>query len=149
MSILAPGCSFFSRMSVRLPKKPACTAHIIPQAPLAISEAAGVPNNGDMHVIERIHLAGKDILEQIKWFEAILFITSPNRVTEYHIDRECSWLFQIKGDKDIHFFDRADKDVLPDAELEKYYDDNGDNPMIEGMLDASPAMRRSFAAALP
>ena len=38
------------------------TVHILPQAPLAISEAAGVPNNGDMHVIERIHLADKDIL---------------------------------------------------------------------------------------
>jgi len=72
-------------------------------------------------ICEILDLAGKEILEQIKWFEAILFITSPNRVTEYHIDRECSWLFQIKGDKDIHFFDRADKDVLPDTELEKYW----------------------------
>ena len=38
------------------------TVHILPQVPLAISEAAGVPNNGDMHVIERIHLADKDTL---------------------------------------------------------------------------------------
>src|SRR5262249_22224822 len=30
------------------------TVDILPQVPLAISEAAGVPNNGDMHVIERI-----------------------------------------------------------------------------------------------
>jgi hypothetical protein len=72
-------------------------------------------------ICEILDFAGKEILEQIKWFEAILFITSPNRVTDYHIDRECSWLFQIKGDKDIHFFDRADKDVLPDVELEKYW----------------------------
>jgi hypothetical protein len=33
------------------------TIGILPQAPLAISEAAGVPNNGDMRVVERIHLA--------------------------------------------------------------------------------------------
>ena len=40
------------------------TVDIIPQAPLAISEAAGVPNNGDMHVVERIHLSpdNKDIM---------------------------------------------------------------------------------------
>jgi hypothetical protein len=38
------------------------TVHILPQAPLAISEAAGVPNNGDMRVVERIYLADKDIL---------------------------------------------------------------------------------------
>jgi hypothetical protein len=66
-------------------------------------------------------LTGKKILEDIKWFEAIVFVTSPNRVTDYHIDRECSWLLQIHGDKEIHFFDRADKDVLPDDELERYW----------------------------
>ena len=38
------------------------TVDIMPEAPLAVSEAAGLPNNGDMHVIERIHLADKDIL---------------------------------------------------------------------------------------
>lgn len=72
-------------------------------------------------VCDLLDMAGKDIVKSIKWFEAILFITSPNRVTEYHIDRECSWLLQIRGNKDIHFFDRADKDVLPDDELERYW----------------------------
>jgi hypothetical protein len=72
-------------------------------------------------VCDLLGIAGREIVEKIKWFEAILFITSPNRVTEYHIDRECSWLLQIQGDKDIHFFDRADKDVLPDDELERYW----------------------------
>ena len=33
------------------------TVDILPQVPLAVSEAAGVPNNGDMHTIERIHLS--------------------------------------------------------------------------------------------
>ena len=72
-------------------------------------------------ICDILELAGKNIVKSIKWFEAILFITSPNRVTEYHIDRECSWLLQLQGNKDIHFFDRADKDVLPDDELERYW----------------------------
>jgi hypothetical protein len=72
-------------------------------------------------ICDILDLAGRKILKDIKWFEAILFITSPNRVTKYHIDRECSWLFQIQGNKDIHFFDRADKDILPDEELEQYW----------------------------
>ena len=38
------------------------TVGVVPQAYIAISEAAGVPNNGDMHIIERIHLVGKDEL---------------------------------------------------------------------------------------
>ncbi|HXC97495.1 MAG TPA: hypothetical protein VNU92_17480 [Edaphobacter sp.] len=72
-------------------------------------------------ICDILNLTDKNIIKTIKWFEAILFITSPNRVTEYHIDRECSWLLQIQGKKDIHFFDRADKDVLPDDELERYW----------------------------
>jgi hypothetical protein len=65
--------------------------------------------------------AGEELFRKIKWFEAIVFITSPNRVTEYHIDRECSWIFQIRGNKAIHLFDRADKDVVPEEELERFY----------------------------
>ena len=65
--------------------------------------------------------AGRELFKKIKWFEAIVFITSPNRITEYHIDRECSWIFQIRGNKTIHLFDRADKDVVPEEELERFY----------------------------
>jgi hypothetical protein len=72
-------------------------------------------------ICDILRFADKNVVKSIKWFEAILFITSPNRVTEYHIDRECSWLLQIQGNKDIHFFDRADKEVLPDDELERYW----------------------------
>jgi hypothetical protein len=36
------------------------TAAIMPQAFIAIIEAVGIPNNGDMHIIERLHLAGAE-----------------------------------------------------------------------------------------
>jgi hypothetical protein len=68
-----------------------------------------------------LQLSGQELLRKIKWFEAILFITSPNRVTEYHLDREVSWILQLQGDKEIHLFDRADKDIVPDQELEVYW----------------------------
>jgi hypothetical protein len=38
------------------------TTAIAPQAYIAISEAAGIPNNGDMHILERLHLAKPDVL---------------------------------------------------------------------------------------
>ena len=38
------------------------TVGIAPQAYIAVSEAIGIPNDGDMHVTERIHLAGPDTL---------------------------------------------------------------------------------------
>jgi hypothetical protein len=38
------------------------TTAIAPQAYIAISEAAGVPNNGDMHIVEHFHLVKPDVL---------------------------------------------------------------------------------------
>jgi len=52
------------------------TVDILPEVPLAISEAVGLPNNGDMHVIERIHLADKDVLHDD------LEIIAPNILTK-------------------------------------------------------------------
>jgi hypothetical protein len=51
------------------------TVGVIPQAYIAINEAAGVPNNGDMHIVERIHLAAPDILHDD------LEITAPHVLT--------------------------------------------------------------------
>ena len=38
------------------------TVGILPETYIALSEAVGLPNNGDMHVVERIHLTGPDKL---------------------------------------------------------------------------------------
>jgi hypothetical protein len=38
------------------------TTGVLPQAFIAVSEAVGVPNNGDLHIIERLHLAEPDVL---------------------------------------------------------------------------------------
>jgi hypothetical protein len=53
--------------------------------------------------------------------DSIIFITSPNRVTSYHIDRECSFLLQMRGKKQISIFDRSDREVLPEQELERFW----------------------------
>lgn len=39
------------------------TIGVLPQALLAVSEAVGVANNGDLHVVERIHLADTQTLQ--------------------------------------------------------------------------------------
>jgi hypothetical protein len=39
------------------------TVGILPESFLAVSEAVGMPNNGDMHVIERLHLTDADVLQ--------------------------------------------------------------------------------------
>ena len=62
---------------------------------------------------EIIALSGKDLDKVMKERNALIFINSPHRKTAYHIDRECSWLFQIQGRKTISVFDWADREVLP------------------------------------
>ena len=80
------------------------TVGIIPEALIAISEAAGVPNNGDMRVTERIYLADKDILQ------VDLEITAPKVLTK-------SW----KTTR-IYFRQRARKyDIVEGVCLEGYH----------------------------
>jgi hypothetical protein len=65
--------------------------------------------------------SGVDLKRVMKVREAILFITSPKRITTYHIDRECNFLLQIAGSKTINIFDRDDREVLTEEELERFW----------------------------
>lgn len=69
-------------------------------------------------------LSGREIDQDKKKQEAIIFITSPNRVTSYHIDRECNFLMQVKGQKEISVFDRNDRQVTPEEELERFWSED-------------------------
>ena len=51
------------------------TTAIVPQAYIAISEAAGIPNNGNMQIVERIHLTEPNVMHDD------LEITAPNVLT--------------------------------------------------------------------
>ena len=51
------------------------TIGVLPEAYIAISEAVGVPNDGGLHVVERIHLDSADVLR------ADLEITAPRVLT--------------------------------------------------------------------
>jgi hypothetical protein len=66
-------------------------------------------------------LSGVDFKRYVKLKDSIIFITSPRRISTYHIDRECSMLLQIRGDKTIHVFDRKDREVLPEEEIERFW----------------------------
>ena len=66
-------------------------------------------------------LIGRQIESQIMAEDIIIFVTSPRRVTTYHIDRECNFLLQIQGTKTLHVFDREDREVLPEEEIERFW----------------------------
>src|SRR6187402_363767 len=62
------------------------TVGILPQTYLAVSEAVGVPNNGDLHVVERIHLSEKDenILADDLEISAPQVLTKPWQTTRLY-----------------------------------------------------------------
>ena len=57
------------------------TISIRPQTLFAVLEAVAVPTNGDVHVKERIHLAGKDTLHVELEIEAPNVLTGPWKTT--------------------------------------------------------------------
>jgi len=59
--------------------------------------------------------------DRVRVRNAIVFITSPQRVTTYHIDRECNFILQIQGRKTVYIFDQNDREVLPEQELERFW----------------------------
>ncbi|MFZ1916804.1 MAG: cupin-like domain-containing protein [Terriglobales bacterium] len=66
-------------------------------------------------------LSGRDLGKTTKNLEAQIMLTSPGRVTPYHLDNECNVLLQIKGEKDIFIFDQTDREVLTETELERFW----------------------------
>ena len=77
---------------------------------------------------------GPGIDSQIMVEDIIIFVTSPKRVTTYHIDRECNFLLQIKGTKTLHVFEREDRDVLPEEEIERFWTIDNNAPIYKPHL---------------
>ena len=57
------------------------TIGILPETFIAVSEALGVANNGDMRIIERIHLQGADVLHDDLEINAPHVLTAPWKTT--------------------------------------------------------------------
>jgi hypothetical protein len=57
------------------------TIGVAPESLIAVSEAVGLPNDGDMHIVERIHLAGPDTLDDDLEITAPHVLTGPWRTT--------------------------------------------------------------------
>jgi hypothetical protein len=66
-------------------------------------------------------LIGVNLDRVMRVQEIILFVTSPKRITAYHIDRECNFLLQIRGSKTMSVFDPNDRVVLSEEELERFW----------------------------
>jgi hypothetical protein len=59
------------------------TVGILPETYIAVSEAVGIPNDGDLHVIERIHLEKPDILRDDLEIIAPHVLTKPWKTSRF------------------------------------------------------------------
>jgi hypothetical protein len=50
-----------------------------------------------------------------------IFVSSPGAVTPYHMDPEENFLLQIQGCKTMNVFDPADRSVLSEQEIERFF----------------------------
>jgi hypothetical protein len=69
-----------------------------------------------------------------------IVISSPHRVTSYHIDAEVNFLLQVRGHKLLHVFDPNDRAILSDAELEAFYGGNYDGARYRAERESDAAV---------
>ena len=71
-----------------------------------------------------ITLSGQQMRSDVTIGETLILISSPNRVTPYHMDGETNFLVQVRGDKWFYVFDHADRTLISDEEREAYFAGN-------------------------
>jgi len=76
------------------------TIGVLPQTYLAVGEAVGVPNNGDLHVVERIHLLSdkdKDILADDLEITAPHVLSKPWKTTRLYFRQRAQKYDIVEG----------------------------------------------------
>lgn len=68
-----------------------------------------------------VQLAGEQMRCDVTIGETLILISSPNRLTPYHMDAETNFLVQVRGAKWFHVFDQDDPATVTDFEREQYF----------------------------
>ncbi|MGB8843573.1 MAG: hypothetical protein WCC64_21180 [Aliidongia sp.] len=69
-----------------------------------------------------IDLVGPALRDDLTNSRATILLASPCRVTAYHIDSDVNFLMQVAGNKQFGVHDQADRSVISDEELERYFE---------------------------
>ncbi len=86
-----------------------------------------------------VELAGPRMRDDVVVGEVLVLISSPGRLTPYHIDAETNFLVQVAGDKTFCLFDGSDRTLLGHDELERFFagDHSGARYRAERQGDAT------------
>ncbi|WP_322103416.1 cupin-like domain-containing protein [Paraburkholderia sp. J41] len=87
-------------------------------------------------------LSGLPLRKDITWATMTLFLASPNITTPFHIDHETNFLFQVQGAKDVCLFPAADRELVPDQEVERFYNGNAEAARYRRQMQARGTVYR-------
>ncbi len=68
-----------------------------------------------------VELAGDAMRQDVVVGEVLILLSSPNRLTPYHIDAETNYLVQVTGNKTCWVFDHTDRTLVTHQERERYF----------------------------
>jgi Cupin-like domain len=71
--------------------------------------------------LDEIREASPAVVGDMRQREGFVFLSSPQSVTPYHMDPEHNFLLQIRGKKTVYMWDPADREVLPEESIERFY----------------------------
>lgn len=109
---------FRKKMDAALDTLPTCDARIKLSGIAEYLDYGGVVRQ----VTEEISMAtGVDFHKDFYPCTATLFLSSPGILTPYHIDSECNFLVQIQGEKLFHSWDGTNREIVPSAHLEEFW----------------------------
>jgi hypothetical protein len=77
-----------------------------------------------LFITELSELTGRDLRRDYRDPILTIFITSPNRITPYHLDGEANFLAQVQGKKLVYLYNAKDPEILTEEELERYWTGN-------------------------
>jgi len=83
-----------------------------------------LPEYGELldTILREIHeISGRNLAQATRARNISIIITSPGRVTPYHMDADCNYLLQLSGSKTVYVFNGADRSVVTPQELESFY----------------------------
>jgi hypothetical protein len=68
-----------------------------------------------------VRASGERMRDDVTIGEALILVSSPNRITPYHFDSEINWLVQVTGRKTFYVFPHGDRSLVSNDELEQYF----------------------------
>ncbi len=68
-----------------------------------------------------IELSGARMRSDVTIGEVLILVSSPGRITPYHMDSETNFLLQITGDKWFHVFSHTDRTLVTEQEREAFF----------------------------